>query len=520
MDDNQLAKILADLVPTITSLAGQTRTHRDPHKPEGEETHSHAAELEDAMVLVLPFVGQLIEHGLPGLAGSAVLKEVARQTLLFGEIGPDVAGGWLQSGRPAPGHLLPQRFQVPTDAVELTSAGIKRLMRELLPSLQFRQMLPYLWGGCGLRSCSLNVHLTEVLELAQSDPEAAAMLLKGDLVAVEQQLHGRCDLQLLRRHAIVWIVADVFRTARLIDSVNDSARKSVALTDLLLGQQRSEKGDVKQGALLGAAETILTALADLPNAPPPGVAQPTGRPNLLLSRVREAFKDADQVAELEKTLSRGLPDIRDQLRSMVPQIDAARVDASNARKRQAAGNPGTRYTKADTPINDEAVARSGMSNETAFKALFNVAPLVGLLIVALRASQALQIIRTALNTPDAKVMAAISQMPWVDDLDVPIDMKIIVHLCRREMLGLEDEPLTEWNVETRFIDWVTADLSEAEIYRRAKTEINARKLLQSQTREAKQVIRHIAKRSPKSTDRLPNLETMAQNFDLSFRYRN
>lgn len=479
-------------------------------------------DLSAALQALIPLAGAILGAGkLAGLADNEPLENAAHDQIWFGAVDRDAKGGWLLSDRPAPGHLVPARFEVPDSAVDCTEEAIKNLIWQIVPIRQLRQILQHLWHGCKLGPCAMDGHIADLVRLASADPAACKLVLKGDLRAAESHFEGTDWLPVIRRHAVVWVVGDIIRTARLIGAVNEGARTGTALTDVAVRGRRRDNGDVKNGALLGTMSTLAKGLIALPGWYQQGETRPAHCPNQLVSSLQAALENSPEVKALEAKLEDSGQDFRAQIGTMLPQLSNFVAELDDARRRTSGSTLIDPETSGEISAgSNQPIAGTCAANETVFSSIFSIAPLVALAVVGLRATQALQMIRDAVSSPSKMVMNDLANMPWVAALRLPVAMKIVIHICRVELLGLEEQnELGRFGGE-RLVDWDHADFEDPDTYKAACVEMDSRKLLQKQLREARTVIGDLEDPSPIPQVCEEYFESIEKYFDLSFKFRN
>jgi hypothetical protein len=446
-------------------------------------------------------------------------RQAARNLIWHAQSAEDGRGAWLAGGWVAPGHLLPERFTLAAGATSAEANEIWRIIRGLIPIGQALDLIPIIWKNSGLGQMAVSEHVEELLDLAQCNPAAADLVQRGKLIEAELMVLGDARwVELVRRHYVIWLIADVFRTARLVLSVDATAKKIISLNAALVSpfvaNQAAEKSDTvfawtKVGAVAGDSEDRLKMLRTLPDYPTEDGRRPAFREKQIFIDLHKATMTSPKVPDVKERLAEEDIDYRVDLMKYVPRTDdniraIGRIRKDPRKRPRKHGKPSPKKTpKADMRL----------SELTVVEAVLGVAPMPGILMVAALATDVLNRLQLSNLPPTNAILRDLTCAPWPGkNVRVSSDLYLMIQLIRVHWfdLGAGRDSLTPWK---------TADLGDPAVLKSARSELRSEDRLQHSMREAAQKIARYSTGKPVAIQRRYNFPAVRAVFDLSARYR-
>lgn len=425
-------------------------------------------------------------------------------------------GHWIDGGDAPPGHLLPERFVLPTGQFPLNQQNIDRLISALIPLEQALPILPELWRDCGLGSLSVDQHFEELLALNVGEPDTADLIFRGDLIEAEKRLLNTKWLALVRRSAVLWLFADLFRTGLLVRSLNDIARRATELNKVLTqGAQKARAADargpwLRTGSALANVSAGYSSIAGLIFYPDEGK--------------KPKFREKDDFKQLHDCLKR----------SPVVQANNASLKDSGVHYRFKLGNIGSAlrfHSRATNHLRSQPQKSNSkpselesmeptptplnLADKSAFEIIAGLQPLPATITVAILIEMALEILRDGVQDQQNPILERVALTPWSNNgsLELRTNFNIVIQLIRVHW----------WNYEVgknSNVNWRDVDLNERSDILSARINLRAEKLLQTETRQARDFMKGM---KPLKDDALALQYDLprARNFiDISMRYRN
>jgi hypothetical protein len=469
----------------------------------GADPDEHAHDrIADQLHSALPALASIVQSGALSDDGLSQMAEAARRVLFANATRP-LKGKWFfQKGSLLPADFAPGAFVMPPK-MNFTKKRIQRVTEGLLPIRQLREILPHIWSTDPKQPVTLADHITQLGELADVNSKAFKLLMAGDLAAAECWCAGSHYVFTARRHAIIWLLAEIVRVARLVDSV-----ESLGSLAHLLGPAWTENGGdgsatANVGRVLSAAESharALNELAEIQSDQARTKSWANEKLNLLDEALRANVEGQDSIvspgpeADLAAEWLRGsVNGIEDAIQKLEAMRSGAlnKVDGTTTR-------PFLSFVRHTT----------------------GAAPATALAIVGLRVSQALATICISLRHPSPFLTLALpplSEMKWDPKAKLNGHVMVAMHLCRVQLLVAGDQPATKDGDQRT--NWKTVSLHDRKTYMKAKSELVGLDPYKSARQDARKVISNITDASKSNSDQRAEAERAQMLLDLSLRNR-
>jgi hypothetical protein len=353
-------------------------------------------------------------------------------------------------------------------------------------------------------------HIGDLVTLAKANPTTASRLVRGDLTSAPLALQ-EYDLKVIYRQAIIWMVADLVRIARLVVAIRDASRSAMAVQDLIRGNRIGADRPMKRGALLANEACMLNALLSLECWPEVGAKGLPHRCNEFVATLQRNLELIPAVQRMQSDDTLKHIDFRKILSSYRPFLSETLsiIDEhpGSGKRRRAQGRFFRKFEEGRVS-----------SNISTFESLYGVPELVSVLMVAIRISDML---RRISNYPSGEVWCERSEL--LRDckyLNISSHLMVFVQIIRVNIMCFKDQDCSTRVFSERSVNWVDSDFSSHAVYEAARKEISVRKLMQSESRMAKAAIRRVAHVNANQSEEADRFVRLFQDhLDISHRFR-
>lgn len=427
-------------------------------------------------------------------------------------------GRWIEGGDIPPGHFLPERFVLPAGRLPLTRQSVALLLSSLIPLEQALPIIPDLWCDCGLGRISIDQHFEKLLVLAQSDPDTADLIFRGELIEAEKRLLNTGWLGLVRRSAVLWLVGDLFRTGQLVRSIDDIAHRTVGLNRILLFQEQARNSRpaasrgswLRVGSALGNLSEGFKSIERLIFYPEEGK-----RPKFREGDGFKALRDYLENSSIAKGIKEDLRSNGVHYRFRIGRIgNSLRFHSNYAEQLRKQPQKGRRKDKFKG-TKSESSADPGLADKSCFEIIVGIQPIAAIAAVAILIGKALEILEKGSSDQSVTVLERVALTPW-DCNSAPkvrTNFKLMIQLMR----------IHWWNYKMGkncAVDWLHVNFNEAGAIRDARADVEVDTVFKNEIELARDFINSA---EPVRDDALASHYDFprARNFvDISMRYRN
>lgn len=424
-------------------------------------------------------------------------------------------GRWVDGCDVQPGHLLPERFVLPPGRLAFNQQNINVLLMALIPIQQALPIIPEIWSDCGLKRVSIAEHFDELIALSQIDPDTAELIFRGDLIKAETLLLNSNWIDLVWRSAVLWLIADIFRTGQLVRSIDQIAHRAVDLNKLLLQPQApkarvaSPRGPwLRVGSALGNSSAGFSSIAGLIFYPEEG-RKPKFRERDEFKALRNFLEDSPTAKKIEANSGNNGVHYRYRLGKIGSSLKFHANATSRLRAQPQKGN-----RKGSTKVDLSSLSDTGLADKSSVEIILGVPPIPAIIASAILVDMALENLRKGAQDRHNPILEHVALTKWdsKNNYIVKSNFKIIIHLMRAHW----------WNYEfgkNCNTDWHNINLSAPGILSATRVDLERETLLQTEIEIARKFIRNMPPVKDDKFDAYVNFPRSRRFIDISMRYR-